>query len=135
MANGYFERGEIYWISIADFGGNEVGGTRPALIVSTNDVNMTGQVVMAYLTTSNKDSWAYCVPIEATNKRSYVKCDTLITIQTSRLRSLAGTLNSAEQKAVDDALERTFDLGYADTEAETEKDKEIQALKVIIGKS
>jgi DNA uptake protein ComE-like DNA-binding protein/mRNA-degrading endonuclease toxin of MazEF toxin-antitoxin module len=132
MANGYFERGEIYWVSISDFGGNEVGGTRPGLIVSTDKLNTSGQVLVAYLTTSNKDRCEWCVPVDATGRHSFVKCDTLMTIQTNRLRGLAGTLNSLEQKLVDDVLEDVFDLGYADDTAIKEKESEIAGLNLLL---
>lgn len=135
MANGYFERGEVYWIKISDFGGNEVGGTRPGLIVSTNDVNKTGQVAIAYLTTSNKDAWAYSVPTMATGRHSYVKCDCVVTVQTNRLSGLAGVLNAAEQKAVDDALEKVFDLGYVDDTAIKEKESEIADLNLLVSEA
>ena len=132
MANGYFERGEIYWVSISDMGGNEVGGNRPGLILSTDRLSASGQVVIAYLTTSDKEDWAWCVPVNATGRRAYVKCDTLMTVRTSRLKGLAGVLNSDEQKAVDDVLEKTLDLGYTDDAAIKAKDCEIELRDVTI---
>lgn len=132
MANGYFERGEVYWVSISDMGGAEMGVTRPGLIVSSDEVNRTGQATVVYLTSQCKDSWEWCVPTEATGRKSWIKCDAPVTINSSRFRNFLGAVNAADMRLVEDALEKVFDLGYADDTALKEKDEEIAARNAVI---
>jgi competence protein ComEA len=55
-----------------------------------------------------------------------------MTYDKARVGKYFGKLTASEMRAVEDGLEEVFDLGYADTEALTAKDKEIEELKVKI---
>lgn len=130
MANGYFERGEIYWVNLGS-GFMEAKVARPGLIISADKVNASGQVSVAFLTTRTNDR-AYAVPTEATGKSSMIKCDSLTTISTSVLGQCIGFLNSAEMREVEDVLEEVFDLGYADDETLKAKEREISDRDAVI---
>lgn len=133
MANGYFERGEVYWVKMGTGVGVEMNVTRPALIVSVNHLNnTTDTLLMVFLTTKeHKVSWDR-VSTFATGRESWVLCDQIQTVDKSRLTKHLGTLNAAEMRQVDDCLEEVFDLGYADTAALAEKDREIEARDAVI---
>ena len=135
MANGYFERGEIYKVRM-DYGvGAEEGAFRPGLIISSDKVNNTsGMVVVAYISrkSNNRIKNAYDVEIDATGMISYVLCHQIAGVDKSRLMGYMGKLNPQEQKDVDDALESVIDLGYVDDAALKEKDREIEARDAII---
>ena len=132
MANGYFERGEIYQVRADDGFGCETGVFRPGIIVSNDLGNKTSPTVLvAYLTTKDhKERLNY--ETYATGRRSFVLCNQIITVDKRRLGSLMGVLNQAEMREVDDRLEEVFDLGYTDDTALKEKDREIEARDAVI---
>lgn len=135
MANGYFERGEIYKVRM-DYGvGVEEGAFRPGLVISSNRVNnSSGIVLIAYLSRKSMGRIRTDFDVEtmATGIQSYVLCNQIAGVDKNRLMGFMGKLGYAEQRAVDDVLEDVIDLGYADEVALKEKDKEIESLKAEI---
>lgn len=130
MADGYFERGEIYWVRLGD-GFTDIPVTRPGLIVSTNEVNKSGQVLVAFTTTrEGHNSWG--VATDVTGKPSVIKCDNITAVNTNRLGKLMGVLSEFEMRQVENALEEVFDLGYVDDAQLKEKDREISARDAVI---
>ncbi len=130
MANGYFERGEVYWVRVDSGYGTETGIGRPGLILSNNRANNGGDIVIiAWLTTQNKtEPWD--IVTYATGKRSFVMCNQFQTVDKTRLGKCMGALSPDEMKKVDIALEDQLDLGYVDDTALKEKDVTIRALNV-----
>lgn len=129
MANGYFERGEVYWVRVDSGFGAEQGVGRPALIISNDRANNASDCVnMAWLTTQQQDR-AWDILTFATGKKCWVKCNQIITTDKNRLGKMIGVLPPEDMKKVDDALEDQFDLGYADETALKEKNVEIEALR------
>lgn len=129
MANGYFERGEVYWVRVDTGFGSETGVGRPALIISNDRSNNAADCVnMAWLTTQYQDK-AWDIETYATGKRSWVKCNSIFTADKSRLGKSLGMLPPEDMRKVDDALEDQFDLGYGDDVALKEKETEIAALE------
>lgn len=127
MAEGYFERGEIYAIRLDAGFGSEEGAFRPGVIVSNNQGNASSPTVnICYLTTKPKLN-TVSVFTDATGRDSWIMCNQIATIDKTRLGRLMGTLNAAETREVEDKLEFVFDLGYSDEAAiaaaktETEK--------------
>ena len=132
MANGYFERGEVYWVRMDNGFGGEQGVGRPGLIVSCDASNSANETVTVAFLTTKYWPGKNRVQIEATGTTSYVIHNQLMTYDKSRLGKFIGVLNSAEQKAVDDVLEKYLDLGYVDDTALKEKDREIEARNAVI---
>lgn len=129
MANGYFERGEIYWVRVDGGWGSETGVGRPGLIITNDRVNVAVDcVTIAWMTTQPKDK-PWDILTFATGKRSYVMCNNINTVDKTRLGKCIGTLPPDEMKQVEDALENQFDLGYVDDSALKEKETEIAALE------
>jgi mRNA interferase MazF len=135
MADGYFERGEVHWVKLNDAVGFEEGVGRPGVIVSANEENNVSSVVnILYTTTSrNRRNDPHSVFTRATLPReSWVLCNQIHTVDKSRLNGLKGKLTAEEMRAVDDELEKIFDLGYVDDTALKEKDREIEARDAVI---
>lgn len=135
--DGYFERGEIYWVKMGMGVGSEMDVTRPGLIVSCNEMNMKSPTVLVAFTTTRSRHGASGNPWDnvstlATGRESWVLCNQIQAVDKSRFATYLGTMNSADMQRVDDALEATFDLGYNDTAALTEKDREIEAREAVI---
>lgn len=125
MADGYFERGEIYTIRMDRGVGSEEGAFRPGVIVSSDVGNKTSPcVIVAYLTTQYR-SQSHVIETMATGRQSRILTDQLCTVSKTRLGKLLGELSSYELRKLDDALETVLDLGYVDEETE----KEIETLK------
>ena len=133
MANGYFERGEVYWVRVDGGFGVETGVGRPGLIISNDRCNNGSDAVnIAWLTTQTKtEPWD--VLTYATGKRSFVMCNQIQTVDKTRLGKYIGVLPPDDMKKVDDALEGQLDLGYVDDTALKEKELEIRTLRVQMG--
>ena len=134
MADGIFERGEVYWVMLGSGYPGEKGVARPAVIVSCDEANRWSScVTVAFLTTkSHGKQWEVFTDI--TGKDSWVMCHELMTYDKQRFGKCFGKLNSAEMYAVDSGLEYVMDLGYADEVALKEKDREIEARDAVIAK-
>lgn len=134
MADGYFERGEVYWVKMGSGVGCEMNVTRPGLIVSINELNNSSEcVLIVFLTTKeHRTSWNK-VTTFATGRESWVLCDQIQTVDKTRLTKYLGTLTYSEMKAVEDSLEKVFDLGYIDETVVKAKDVEIADRDVVIG--
>ena len=119
MANGYFERGEIYWVRMDSGFGYEQGVGRPGVILSCNTQNnSSGTVTVAYCSKQPHGVWE--VAVEATGCTSYVKCNQIGTVDKMRLGKCIGVLNNAELRELENTLDDYFDLGYVDEEKEAE---------------
>lgn len=134
MAEGYFERGEVYWCRIDHNIGGEMGVTRPAVVVSKNEYNNKyDSVVIAWLTSRPKAGETYVNTI-ATGRESWIITQQLYTVDKSRFGKLMGVLSYHEMRNLDTALENTLDLGYADDELMATKDGEIRQRDGVIRK-
>lgn len=135
MANGYFERGEIYKVRM-DYGvGAEEGAFRPGVIISSDRVNNTsGIILIAYMSrkAAGRPRAEFDVEVMATGIPSYVLCNQIAGVDKSRLMGIMGKLDYGEQKRVDDVLENVFDLGYVDDALIKEKDREISDRDALI---
>lgn len=124
MANGYFERGEIYWVRMDSGFGYEQGVGRPGVILSCDKHNTSANTLtIAFCSKQPQRAWE--IETEATGCTSYVKVGQIQTVDKSRLGKCIGILNSAEMKELEDVLEDYFDLGYVDDAALKSKDDEI----------
>lgn len=129
MANGYFERGEVYGIRMDSGFGSEQGYFRPGVIVSCDRGNNSCPTVNVAFTTTRLKDMGINVEIMATGTRSWVLCNQLATVDKNRFGACMGKLTSREMQEVDEALEKVLDLGYVDDTALKEKDAEIAVLE------
>lgn len=134
MANGYFERGEVYWIRMDNGFGGEQGVGRPGVILTENGVNnKCSTVTIAFMSKQHHPSNPFYLPVDATGVTSYVILNQVMTYDKSRVGKYLGVLNSAEQKLVDDALEDLFDLGYVDDTLAKQHESDIADRDALIG--
>lgn len=134
MANGYFERGEIYAVRMDMGMGSEEGSFRPGVIISSDKGNAAcSTVLVAYLTTRPRDLSIH-FDTYATGRRSWILGNQVATVDKTRLNpKIMGTLSSDEIAKLDNCLEEVFDLGYEDSAALKAKDAEIADRNVVIG--
>lgn len=106
-------RGEIYYIEGTMFTGSEVGGNRPAIIVSNNTGNVHSSVVeVVYLTTKPKKPLPTHVQIFSSKVPSTAMREQIVTVSKDRIKDRMGALTEKEMQDLDTAL--IISLGLAD---------------------
>lgn len=116
MANGYFERGEIYWIGKTGY------ATLGAVVSSNRDNNSNEYVAVANI---SGNALSRGVKTEATGRVAYVACASVRVVEKKKFGQFVGKLTASELREIDNHLEEFFDLGYEDST----KDREIEQLK------
>lgn len=117
MADGYVERGEVYWVGKLGLA-NNLG----VVISSKRDNFLDGFVAIAMIC---GDEPRRGVPVSVKGRPSWVACANIRTVPKNMIRSFVCVLTNEEMAQVDNNLEEFFDLGYVDDS----KDKEIASLK------
>jgi mRNA-degrading endonuclease toxin of MazEF toxin-antitoxin module len=131
MANGYFKRGEIYWIQQGDAIGHELKSGRPGLIVSSERGNETSPVVNIVMLTTQRKSLSINPYSCVNGVPRWALCNQLYTVDKERLLRYEGELCAYEMEEVDKALQIALGLTNSSrSESEIAKrDKEIEDLK------
>lgn len=109
------ERGEIYWVDLSDSRGSEQRGERPALVISPSLVNEKfNTVVVAAISTSVRSRTNPIAPFlpagQPLPEDSCVMAWQIRTLDNSRLRDYAGSLNAQQLARVNTALRGVFGL-------------------------
>ena len=105
-------RGDVYEIDFGELRGSEQGGSRPALIVSTGDLNAVSSTVVVAAITKTLPSATRERPQQvAVSPREIglaydgmVKLDQVLTVSRKRLRSRRGRLSPELMQKVDRAI-------------------------------
>lgn len=121
MADGYVERGEVYWIG-------KIGLANLGVIISSKQDNVADGFVAVATICGEKTRRG--VSIEITGRQSWVVCSNIRTVPKKELRTLVSRLTREEMRQVDNELEQFFDLGYEDDG----KDEEIADLKAEVAR-
>ena len=88
-------RGEVYWVNLDPTVGSEIQKTRPALVVSPDDMNASlPRVIVAPIT--SKGQALGCRPaLEFNGKPARILLDQLRCVDKSRLTSKLGEIDTA----------------------------------------
>ena len=108
-------RGEIWLANFNPTLGHEQAGTRPALIVSADALNNGPAELVVVLPLTTRDRRVPLrVPIEPPNggvrELSFIMCEMIRSISTSRLIRLFGTVDQHTMRIVEDRLRILQDL-------------------------
>lgn len=136
-----YKRGEVYYI-----GGHSVSTSRPAIIVSNNEINKSlKKVLVVYLTKKQVNPMSTRALILSTGAESYALCEEVCPISIDAIGDYITKLTPKEMQAVDEAILSTFALGKYTEAAEvdfeiieerdtiiSQKDEEIKNLKKTI---
>ena len=92
---GVVKRGEVYWVNLDPTVGSEIQKTRPALIVSPDDMNAAlPRVIIAPLTSGGQPLG--CRPeVEFKGKSARILLDQLRSVDKRRLGSKMGEIDDA----------------------------------------
>lgn len=108
-------RGEIWYVQLDPVKGHEQGGTRPCLVVSTNDFNQSrlGLVFVIPITSKKKGFPTHVTltpPEGGLNDTSYVKCEDLRSIARERLLNCTGSVPTMTMQFIEDRLRILLEL-------------------------
>jgi mRNA interferase MazF len=105
------KRGEIWWTVFDPAKGVEVRKTRPAIILSVDNVNRArGTVIVAPLSTAPRAYPPISVPVTAMGRASIAKCDQIRAVDKSRLSRRGGMLGADDLQAVASAVRQIVGL-------------------------
>jgi mRNA interferase MazF len=105
------KRGEVWWTEFDPARGAEVRKTRPAVILSVDQVNRArGTVIVAPLSTAPRAYPPISVAVTSVGRPSIAKCDQVRAVDKSRLTSRAGALNADDLRAVENGVRQVLGL-------------------------
>jgi mRNA interferase MazF len=109
--NKYPKRGDIYYVKNNNATGNEVWGSRLAVIVSSNKLNqIMGTVEVVYVTSQPKADLPCHCTIKTEKAVSVVLCEQINSVSKSRLGNYMGTVTDIEMQVIEKALRVSLDL-------------------------
>ena len=98
----------IYWAGLDSTVGREAQKTRPCVVVSKNEANITGAVVICPLTTSLHPSWAHRLQIQCAGRDAEIMPDQIRAVSSLRIGKLIDTLSKKDQHSLRDLLMRLY---------------------------
>jgi len=136
-----YKRGEVYYI-----GGHSVSTSRPAIIVSNNEINKSmKKVLVVYLTKKQVNPMSTRALILSTGAESYALCEEVCPVSIDAIGGYITTLSAKEMLAVEEAILSAFALQKHNESVEvdceiieekdaiiSQKDEEIKRLKATI---
>ena len=101
-------RFDVFLLSLDPTRGSEIRKTRPALIISPNEMNQHIQTVIVAPMTTKGRSYPTRVPCTFQGKRGQVVLDQIRTVDKARIIRRLGTISPAVQQKVLDTLQEMF---------------------------
>lgn len=90
-------RFEIYWVKLEPTVGREIKKTRPAVVISPNEVNdALGTILVAPVTSSNRN-YPTRIAFELAGRASYIALDQIRAIDKSRLAQRIAVLSECQK--------------------------------------
>ena len=101
-------RFEIYWVNLDPTIGREIQKTRPAVVISPNEVNdALGTILVAPVTSSNRN-YPTRIAFQLENETSYVALDQIRAVDKSRLAQKIAVLTDDTARLLCDRLRELF---------------------------
>ena len=114
MANGIFERGEVYWAG--DYGYIKLG----VVITSNEDNNSGTHIIMSLITENGVRSG---IQTEVSGRISYVMPSVIKSFRKEEMRTYVGTLAEEEMAALDERLGQLFGFDNKDQKKQFQIDE------------
>jgi len=103
-----FERFEVHIVRLDPVLGAEIGKTRPAVVISPNEANLSLRTVIVAPLTSVRRGWKTRVPVLVNGIAGDVALDQMRAVDKQRLAHKTAVLTSGEAQLVLDRLARMF---------------------------
>ena len=108
--NPCIRRGGCYWVENLNAVGHEMMKTRPAIIVSCDDLAGTSQVVnIVYLSNTDNERDGY-VRVRTEKGLSVAHCDNIYSVDKSRIGTYLGRCSEEEMAKIDAAILRSLGI-------------------------
>jgi mRNA interferase MazF len=105
------KRGEVWWTEFDPAKGVEVRKTRPAIILSADQINRArGSVIVVPLSTAPRPYPPISVAVSSAGRPSIAKCDQVRAVDKSRLTRRLGVLSEEELRTIENAVRQVLGL-------------------------
>lgn len=107
------QRGDIFWVENQRPTGHEINKTRPAIVVSNNNTNRTSPVIeVVYMSASAAEKRGSPTKVLTfdTCRHSMVNCESVYSVDRSRLKEFVCRASRDTMRKVDQALLKSFGL-------------------------
>jgi len=94
------KRFEIYWVNLDLTIGREMRKTRPALVISPNEVNNALGTILVAPLTSNKRNFPTRIAFELNENENYIALDQIRAVDKTRLSKKISVLNRQTAQTV-----------------------------------
>lgn len=134
MANGIYERGEMYDILSGEAMFGELASHRPGIIISSEIGNQTSQFVTMVYCTTTTTTREISVNHRFTMKgiEQLALCSQIVTVSKKRLSKFYGKLSDSDMRVIDRCVKQALGFDNVDVAALKEKDREIEAKVAVI---
>lgn len=109
MASTVFKRFAVHWVELDPMRGSELKKTRPAVIVSRDELNTALEtVVVCPLTGSLHPTWPTRVQIRLAGKDCEIAVDQIRVVSKERLKQRVGVLSAVQAAELKETLRLTY---------------------------
>ena len=102
------KRFEIYWVNLDPTVGREMQKTRPAVVISPNEVNNSLGTILVAPVTSNRRNFPTRIAFELNENENYIALDQIRAVDKIRLSKKISTLNRETAQTVCEKLQELF---------------------------
>ena len=102
------KRFEIYWVNLDSTVGREIKKSRPALVISPNEVNDALGTILVAPITSNRRNFPTRIAFELNKKENYIALDQIRAVDKIRLTKKISALNQVMAQTVCEKLQELF---------------------------
>jgi mRNA interferase MazF len=102
------KRFEIYWVNLDPTVGCEIKKTRPALVISPNEINDALGTILVAPITSNKRNFPTRIVFKLNGNENYIALDQTRAFDKTRLSKKIAVLNQKTAQAVCERLQELF---------------------------
>lgn len=98
----------VYWVDLDPTRGHELRKTRPAVVISPDELNRQLQTVIIAPLTTQSHPYPFRPPCQIAQRDGYIVLDQLRTVDRARLGASLGDLDAATQNTLLNALSALF---------------------------
>lgn len=102
------KRFEIYWVNLDPTVGREMQKTRPAVVISPNEVNHALGTILVAPVTSSRRNFPTRISFELSGNENYIALDQIRAVDKTRLNKRISVLNRQTAQTVCEKLQELF---------------------------
>lgn len=102
------KRFEIYWVNLDPTIGREINKTRPAIVISPNEVNDALGTILVAPITSSRRNFPTRIAFKLNENENYIALDQIRAVDKTRFSKKIATLNQETAQTVCERLQELF---------------------------